>query len=67
VTQVEPLVVVSEQEKAFIHFPVRSYVKNCGDGQLGFPIHVKNFSQSEHIIGYGSHVEFPTSTKNSTL
>jgi len=24
-----------------------------------------NFSQSEHIIGPGSHVEYPTGTKNS--
>jgi hypothetical protein len=23
-----------------------------------------NFSQSEHIIGLGSHVEYPTGTKN---
>jgi hypothetical protein len=24
-----------------------------------------NFSQSEHIIGPGSHIEYPTGTKNS--
>ena len=24
-----------------------------------------NFSQSEHIIGLGSHIEYPTGTKNS--
>jgi hypothetical protein len=24
----------------------------------------RNFSQSEHIIGPGSHVEYPTGTKN---
>jgi hypothetical protein len=27
----------------------------------------KNFSQSEHIIGPGSHVEFPIYTKNTNL
>ena len=26
-----------------------------------------NFSQSEHIIGPGSHVEYPTGTKNSNF
>jgi hypothetical protein len=26
-----------------------------------------NFSQSEHIIGPGSHVEYPTGTKNSNM
>jgi hypothetical protein len=26
-----------------------------------------NFSQSEHIIGPGSHVEYPTGTKNRDL
>ena len=26
-----------------------------------------NFSQSEHIIGPGSHVEYPTGTKNSNI
>jgi hypothetical protein len=26
-----------------------------------------NFSQSEHIIGPGSHVEYPTRTKNSNF
>jgi hypothetical protein len=26
-----------------------------------------NFSQSEHIIGPGSHIEYPTGTKNSNL
>jgi hypothetical protein len=26
--------------------------------------HLSNFSQSEHIIGNGSHVEYPTGTKN---
>ena len=26
---------------------------------------LRNFSQSEHIIGPGSHVEYPTGTKNS--
>jgi hypothetical protein len=25
---------------------------------------LRNFSQSEHIIGPGSHVEYPTETKN---
>jgi hypothetical protein len=25
---------------------------------------LRNFSQSEHIIGPGSHVEYPTGTKN---
>jgi hypothetical protein len=63
---------------------------SCDDGQLGFPIGIKNrnfvkdipmiihlqfgfsqfisfreedswnFSQSEHIIGPGSHIEYPT-------
>ena len=53
---------------------------SCGGGHLGFPIHIKNrnlvkdisireeilwnFSQSEHIIGPGSHVEYLTGTKN---
>jgi hypothetical protein len=51
---------------------------SCGGGHLGFPIGIKNrsqfiscreedlwnFSQSEHIIGPGSHVEYPTGTKN---
>jgi hypothetical protein len=27
----------------------------------------KIFSQSEHVIGPGSHVEFPISTKNTNL
>jgi hypothetical protein len=26
-----------------------------------------NFSQSEHIIGLGSHIEYPTGTKNSNF
>ena len=26
-----------------------------------------NFSQSEHIIGPGSHIEYPTGTKNSNF
>jgi hypothetical protein len=26
-----------------------------------------NFSQSEHIIGSGSHIEYPTGTKNSNF
>jgi hypothetical protein len=26
-----------------------------------------NFSQSEHIIGHGSHIEYPTGTKNSNF
>jgi hypothetical protein len=26
-----------------------------------------NFSQSEHVIGPGSHVEFPIYTKNTNL
>ena len=28
---------------------------------------VWNFSQSEHIIGPGSHIEYPTGTKNSNF
>ena len=31
--------------------------------QFGFSQFI-NFSQSEHIIGPGSHVEYPTGTKN---
>ena len=40
---------------------------SCGGGHLGFPIGIKNFSQSEHIIGPGSHVGYPTGTKNSNF
>jgi hypothetical protein len=43
-------------------------------GQFGFRQFISfreedlwNFSQSEHIIGPGSHVEFPTKTKNSNF
>ena len=34
--------------------------------QFGFSqfISFRNFSQSEHIIGPGSHVVYPTGTKN---
>ena len=28
---------------------------------------LRNFSQSEHIIGPGSHIEYPTGTKNSNF
>ena len=28
---------------------------------------LRNFSQSEHIIGPGSHVEYPTGTKNMVI
>ena len=43
-------------------------------GQFGFRQFISfreedlwNFSQSEHIIGPGSHVEYPTGTKNNTF
>jgi hypothetical protein len=32
-----------------------------------FCFDMKNFSQSEHIIGPGSHIEYPTGTKNSNF
>jgi hypothetical protein len=42
--------------------------------QFGFSLFISfrekdlwNFSQSEHIIGPGSHVEYPTGTKNSNF
>jgi hypothetical protein len=28
---------------------------------------IRNFSQSEYIIGPGSHIEYPTGTKNSNF
>jgi hypothetical protein len=56
---------------------------SCDGGHLGIPIGIKNrnlvkdipmiihlqfgFSQSKHIIGPGSHVEYPTGTKNINL
>jgi hypothetical protein len=43
-------------------------------GQFGFRQFISfreedlwNFSQSEHIIGPGSHVEYPTGTKNGNF
>jgi hypothetical protein len=35
-------------------------------GQFGFNC-PSGFSQSEHIIGPGSHIEYPTGTKNSNF
>ena len=34
---------------------------------IGFREDLWNFSQSEHIIGLGSHIEYPTGTKNSNF
>ena len=34
--------------------------------QFGFSQFI-SFSQSEHIIGPGSHIEYPTGTKNSNF
>jgi hypothetical protein len=50
---------------------VKSFSYHCtGAGFLKVAlstITLTNFSQSEHIIGPGSHVEYPTGTKTSNF